>query len=433
MARATGYRYTFAVGVFLQGLVLAYASMEKYYSHWSLTAADGHARTSYGLPLTMIGTLLLTSGMLICAYVVGGGAVERGWEVRTAAGETPKEGLHVLWVQRSQDVSDQHFDSCIIIAKGTRPTLKSSYRREHELMVLGRENHPQNTTFVGNTPTQSQGVRTASVQPVPSNVVVHADDRYHGASGAYARDAEAWIDRAPTMDANYRRGDRCSKPAELLAVVGSFISVGGYICQFTGFRAMHWTVAIAQLLATLVMSGLRIFARRGVVNLPFTQPVRPHYEIDLLATRLAHDVDLLWNGPDPSTELVRHRSKISYKEFWKPGCLNWGIATGIGGTPCEPLTLTLDTENRGSGYEDRIPTNRSAQVVRTRVHLAKRMDWPSRTRALAVSVAASIEVVLNCKTLYKAKPDELSLTWWLLGHRGQNLPLTIARDNDGKP
>ena len=59
----------------------------------------------------------------------------------------------------------------------------------------------------------------------------------------------------------------------LLTLCSTVVGLVGYICQFIGLRAMHWSVALMQLAATLTMTCARAFIRRGLANQPLCQPL----------------------------------------------------------------------------------------------------------------------------------------------------------------
>ncbi|KAH6955704.1 hypothetical protein BKA56DRAFT_449679, partial [Ilyonectria sp. MPI-CAGE-AT-0026] len=100
-----------------------------------------------------------------------------------------------------------------------------------------------------------------------------------------------------------RRADKKGKPRTLLdkiiqtiechatvlafkAVIGTMISLCGFIVQFIGLRGMHWSASIAQLGAVLLMTGLRAWVRRGLAKPPGCKRLTPGFELDWFATTL---------------------------------------------------------------------------------------------------------------------------------------------------
>jgi hypothetical protein len=73
----------------------------------------------------------------------------------------------------------------------------------------------------------------------------------------------------------------------------------GYILLFIGLRGLNWSVTIAQLSATLLMTILRAILRRGLTATPEVFPIPSEYELDWLATRNSK-LKLHWPKSEPS-------------------------------------------------------------------------------------------------------------------------------------
>ncbi|KAL4964649.1 uncharacterized protein BDV14DRAFT_200699 [Aspergillus stella-maris] len=56
----------------------------------------------------------------------------------------------------------------------------------------------------------------------------------------------------------------------LSSIIATTLSISRYIVQFMGLRAMHWSVAITVLGATLIMACVRSYVRRGLAAVPWT-------------------------------------------------------------------------------------------------------------------------------------------------------------------
>ena len=54
----------------------------------------------------------------------------------------------------------------------------------------------------------------------------------------------------------------------VVTAVSAGIAIAGFICQFIGLRAIHWSVAIMQLVAMVIMTCARAFVRRGLAFQP---------------------------------------------------------------------------------------------------------------------------------------------------------------------
>ena len=76
-----------------------------------------------------------------------------------------------------------------------------------------------------------------------------------------------------------------------VAAAATVASVVGFIIQFVGLRALHWSATIIQLGVTLIMTGVRAFVRRGLADNPICYQVPEGHEAAWLATQLAKIAD----------------------------------------------------------------------------------------------------------------------------------------------
>lgn len=76
------------------------------------------------------------------------------------------------------------------------------------------------------------------------------------------------------------------KQYNAVAALGTLISVAGFIVQFVGLRALHWSAAIMQLGATLIMTAVRAWIRRGLSKEPITTPVPSGHELSWLCLHI---------------------------------------------------------------------------------------------------------------------------------------------------
>src|SRR4051812_38558693 len=69
---------------------------------------------------------------------------------------------------------------------------------------------------------------------------------------------------------------------KLLTLISSVMVVLGFTGQFIGIRALHWSIALMQLGATIIATGLRTLSRRGVTRRPDVLPLEKSWEaVDL--------------------------------------------------------------------------------------------------------------------------------------------------------
>jgi ankyrin repeat protein len=342
------------VGVILQFGVLVYSGFATY--HRRLRFQEGGAAVqSYAFPITATGTLILVTGMLVCAHVVEGSTKEKRYEFTEKGNQA-----RVLWLQRSEAVGDQSFSSVAIFAKETPAVLTKS-----------------------------------------------------------------------------RRNDSHQDICALLATLGTTLGVIGFITQFVGLRGMHWSATIAQLIATLLMTILRAWVRRGLATCPKTWELTPGHELDWLATLIeSHNRDRLWSDSEP----VGVSSRTGNSGFWytlrkmtngadddddhdaskqkieiSPELLLIeklpGVARADGLQARTPLSrrrsagwcwgrmwgVTPSTDRR-AGLETSTPKAHCGniqQVLEQRISLGTITKWPGPAAESATTVAAAIEIVLN--------------------------------------
>ncbi|KAK4200001.1 hypothetical protein QBC40DRAFT_340172 [Triangularia verruculosa] len=96
-----------AFGTMLQLAVLAFCGWAAYWPHepGSLLLKDDEQIDRYAFPCTLIGTVLLVVGLILCSHVVESSTRE------TVFNATDKTSARLLWIQRSSTVNDQTFGS----------------------------------------------------------------------------------------------------------------------------------------------------------------------------------------------------------------------------------------------------------------------------------------------------------------------------------
>lgn len=101
-----------------------------------------------------------------------------------------------------------------------------------------------------------------------------------------------------------------------VAALGTLSSLSGFIIQFVGLRALHWSTTVMQLVATLVMTAVHAWIRRGLARDPIIAAVPSDYEITWLAL---HAVGLKACGPlvgvfKPATECCQSLDPVMVEE-----------------------------------------------------------------------------------------------------------------------
>ncbi|KAM0431394.1 hypothetical protein ACHAPT_005371 [Fusarium lateritium] len=120
-------RATATLGTILQAAVLVYSGFATYYGTMKVKLKkDDNFIESYAYPCMAIGTLLLVSGMVLCAHVVESSTDEERYNI--------SEGClgRLVWLQQQKTVSDQVFKSSALYAKDDRHVITTSTRAQHE-------------------------------------------------------------------------------------------------------------------------------------------------------------------------------------------------------------------------------------------------------------------------------------------------------------
>ncbi|KAG0636076.1 hypothetical protein HOY80DRAFT_1090215 [Tuber brumale] len=112
-----------------------------------------------------------------------------------------------------------------------------------------------------------------------------------------------------------------------LSTAGSFVGIAGFVIQFVGIRALHWSAPIAQLVVTLAMTTVRTWIRRKMSKRPVAMMLPVDDEIDWVAVRVGTSQDALWkpkrNAPEgardgnPSWEVITLHGYLGYEEAHK--------------------------------------------------------------------------------------------------------------------
>ena len=200
-----------------------------------------------------------------------------------------------------------------------------------------------------------------------------------------------------------RRDKRPAAYFKTMATAGAILGLIGFILQFVGFRAMHWTAIISQLGATLLMSFIRAWVRRGLARGPEAWKLPAGHELDWVATSIvSSDSSALWGGT--------HETQISPR-LWEK--LYRGRSTF--GVSKNPEKRSVDFERRenhlwqrnistcgdaskynalttGSGKS---PVQRQCPVLRDRVKIGEITGWTGPGAEMANSLSNALETVMD--------------------------------------
>ena len=140
--------HLFAVfGIGLQAMVLIFGGLVTYYWQWT---KGGSTVAGYAFPLTAAGTGALCLGLILCARVVEACTSEEVYRrIRKEHEAEAASSLRIVWLQKSQIVNDNEFDSIAIFGS------KKQQESKHGLQILRTSHRNQEsqriTVLVGVT------------------------------------------------------------------------------------------------------------------------------------------------------------------------------------------------------------------------------------------------------------------------------------------
>lgn len=227
-------------GVVLQLGMLIFSALTVYHPTFKLKfLKDGKQVGKYAYPTMVGGTILLTVGMVICAAVIEQSTQEkelaRSGESSSNSNTGPLKA-RLLWLQRRHVVSDQAFDASVIFRA------------------------PKNGIATVDRILTSHRAKTSSKQVliIPQKI--------------------------------------CSSPTEAFTLLGVLCGLIGFIMQFQGLRGLNWVVSIAQLISIGLMTTLRAWVRRYLVDSPIPKVVPPEHEMDWLTLWFARRLEVQKHG-----------------------------------------------------------------------------------------------------------------------------------------
>ncbi|KAF4467779.1 ankyrin repeat [Fusarium albosuccineum] len=270
----------------------------------------------YAYPCTAAGTLFLVTGMLICGHVVESSTDEEKYE----AGEGKR--VRIIWLQQTKTVSDQLFDSYAMYAKDDRA-----------LVTISR--------------------RAIKGTALDSSI----DDR---------KDASGHQDRTRVL--------------LFQTVLGTMISLCGFVVQFIGLRGMHWSASVSQLGAVVVMTCIRALVRRGLAKSLASERLTSGYELEWFALTLGDPCKAPWLH----SESEQSNTKVH----------DWRILTGKTG-PIRNTEDQGDASQLRQVFDGANPRSKAHQVMEIRKRLGWLADWHGPATTEAVSLARAIEATTD--------------------------------------
>lgn len=132
----------------------------------------------------------------------------------------------------------------------------------------------------------------------------------------------------------------CNRHAILIlpsfhTAAASFFPIAGFVVQLIGLGALHWSATITMLMASLIMTGIRAWTRKGLAKDPVCVPIPEKNELGWLALRIVRNdwpIREAQNKPDRGwgllTRFITPQPKAARKVQSKRDC-DWCIPTGF--------------------------------------------------------------------------------------------------------
>ncbi|KAF5648445.1 ankyrin repeat [Fusarium tjaetaba] len=376
-------------GILLQLGVLVYFGFITYYPTLKFKKDDKQV-LGYAFPFSAGGTLVLVFGMLLCARVVDRSTTEDGY--KPASGRE----MRMIWLQQKQVVSDQIFGSFALYPRRFPQVVTTSQRD-----TSNKKGRPKSVS---------------SAEPLlneASSTSVQSDDN----EDASSRSA---LDSGPALD---------------LTVVATGICLAGFIIQFIGLRAMHWSASVGQLIAVIIMTILRAFVRLGFIAPVYCSELRDGFELDGLALALGDPN--LGPGSGPMNDVDGFDFSLSKDRAWTVVLKEKPVLRRVegkdnsetGGDGNMERPAQGDDPNKDGLMVER-RDNAAQETLNIRKHLAHLSGWRGSASKEANSLVEAIEVTMNTLCPWTAT-DPPTWNWSIKvetrakGEQPKSLPVSI--------
>lgn len=218
------------------------------------------------------------------------------------------------------------------------------------------------------------------------------NDQSFGSFAIFANEAKSAITTS-------RRAD-VDPILEIKAVLGTTITLCGYVVQFVGLRGMHWSATVVQLGATLAMAALRAFVRKDLITKITALKLPQGFELDWFATNLALR---LFRGESNAG------SHATSKERDGTEPTDWLI----------PLKANAGRKENLLSFQ--VIDSMAHHAIRLRESLADLATWPRLASAQARATALAIESTMNSlNPLFQPTSSQPSSTEHLLSESSRD-------------
>jgi hypothetical protein len=150
---------------------------------------------------------------------------------------------------------------------------------------------------------------------------------------------------------------------------------------------MHWTASIAQLIATILMTILRVSVRRNILIEPEANLLPDGYELDATALEITK-------------------------------CRGWEIIT-------DPPSESINLQNASPDHTSRVYAR---HVLNTRVRLAELSGWQAKWSETARKATQTVEALMD--HIYQTQEINMKGNMGSLGEYTWTIPIQLTMDDD---
>lgn len=409
-----------AVGVTLQLAVFVYAVLTSALSPWNLKFQKVGYLAALHTPLMICGTAALVIGMYLCSHIIERSTVEETW---TAKKMTEAQAqVRVAWLQQGGEVNGQAFDSYALFPAISTQARSGPTPLSRQVTLFLSSVHTAVNFYWKRVYRPVKSVvkplwkvvvwilrmiflvppvlllvlllRCLSRCPLLPKFGFVSGFRSMGPSGCglhwkalWPTGFDSWgkslsgriralvrkrkalqqarsLRHPPQLSIRTSRQTQTSNQHTLVAIA-VVVSLCGFIGQFVGLRGLHWSVTVAQLVATVMMTVLRAAIRRNLLHKPEAQKLNLGYELDWMA-----------------------RNGIKSCTYWS--VVTWGFD--------RPIQLGI----QGSGT--------AAATMSARRRLGALSMWPSQWQVTVDSTVEAIEESMNF--MFSSTDIEVANDYW---------------------
>ncbi|KAF4627101.1 hypothetical protein G7Y89_g11056 [Cudoniella acicularis] len=193
---------------------------------------------------------------------------------------------------------------------------------------------------------------------------------------------------------------------------GVGLGISGFLMQLFGIRMMHWSAAIAQLVATLIMMAVRAVSRSHLSQSPEARSLPGKYELDWVAMRLERKPSKPATGDEPclfksNPDDRRVCGPDNSCPFWSKGCWKWSVALD-----------RLDRNENAKGFSKDPNLDGDGHLVFTvRQRLGYMSNqtgtkWTAPKIEIATAISKVIDDIMSLLYVQRADPLLLQTKFW---------------------